>query len=183
MTKFVDFFFDFLHSLKRTKSSTFNHDCLFGFEEALKAYRKFRNLSVSNSQKASLCSLYRFDVVITHTADSFARYYITANCHTESVAVARRIGFIVNEGTLQKKYTRDGTILQDSAWEIKWLLSIAATNLMQRCYKSFKQKVAAFKNDFDRESSVNMPSGNCILFRNVSRDLSICKAHRNGLKI
>lgn len=64
-----------------------------------------------------------------------------------------------------EKYSRGGTVPQDSARNLNHLLPIAATNLLQSCNKIFKRDVTVCGVDMEREISVDMSGDTSARFR------------------
>lgn len=139
-----------LRLLKRSKVCRFDddNDQLFRSVEARKACQKYRKLAVSKNDEAGLCSLCRFDAVITQAVDIFARCTIG---HAEAPVATIPIGSEANGKAGVKKCSRDRTIPQDSAQDLKQLPPISATNLMQCCYTIFRCGAAARGVDIKRD--------------------------------
>lgn len=162
--------------MNRDEDRTFDEDRLFRSEKARKAYRKFRELAVLKNDEVSLSFLYRFDVVMTQTVDTFASCTETYIGHArgDAAIAAAPIGSEASKGTGVKKYSRGGTIPRDSAQDLKWILPIAATNLTQSCYSVFTQEVTACGVDVKKSLFVDILGGTSTNFKNDLREHSIC---------
>lgn len=144
MANFRNICADKYNSFTRIESNPTNEHQLFRSREARKPIQSFRKYLVANNEKASPCPSHRFNAIITKAVRSFAnssgadRDPRKRNLHDPDNKSGKKGGVARHE-----KYAKGGTLPQDSAQELKRLLSIAPINLLRSCSIFFKTKAAA----------------------------------------
>lgn len=125
-----------LHSKNCSEGRKADYKRLLCTGRAQKVYCKFYNNAVSNIDEASQCLLFRFGVIATQNADTFARFPGPYTACTRAAAAEKLSGSEPSKGTGATKCSRSDTFPQDSILHLRQLLPKSGTDLRPSCYRS-----------------------------------------------
>lgn len=111
--------------------------------------------------------------MITKAVDTIAEFLISGNDHGMSTPAAPRVLSETNVSIGQKKYSRDATIPQESASELKGLFTVAGTSLTQTCCKLIKREATACGVEIEAKLFADMFDETHATLQNVSRTHTI----------